>query len=485
MSGTPAWDLAGLLAAANPDWRLPATPSGRDPEREADPLPPPVWLDAALRVLGPRAPALLVIDGPRQTGKSALLAQLARHWIAEGHPPQHVCRLPLEHGPLRWIAPEALIEAWQALSPGGAGSAGRPGLLLVDDFALWPAPAQDSLAQFALDGRFRVVVAGVDLEACRRRWQARGLALGQLALRPLNFAEFLALRGETPALPPAPRSLRLLFDWQPPQFEALAAAATSLERPFADYLGQGGYPAAVRAPDAAAAQRELREQVLMRALRWDAPGRHGVRRVDQLEAALSGLAIQAGRLLDMPAWCAGLEVERPTARHFLLLLEQAGLLARVPPLGYGDQVQRARFLVCLGDPALGPALLWQAGAPAGKAQALSALWLHLRDGYTARGGALCYAPLGSRHHALVVSAGTRVLPFALHWPEGAATGPGAAALRRLCAGAGLGRGYLATAACRDFGLLPAQPGAAAIMRVPLALLCWWLAQAGRTPAEPD
>lgn len=54
--------------------------------------------------------------------------------------------------------------------------------------------------------------------------------------------------------------------------------------------------------------------------------RHGVRRVLDLEHAFLYLCLHDGGLLDMVDLCSNLEVKRPTAQHFIELLEAMHLI---------------------------------------------------------------------------------------------------------------------------------------------------------------
>ena len=475
----PAFDLPGLLQAANPWWQ------GGAPEPMAA---PPTGLPRALALLqGAPPPQLLVIEGGRQTGKSHLLAALAAALLADGCAPEQVCRIALDLTALRWCSAEAIDAAWAERTGTLAGRRFQ----LVDDLDCWPQREQDSLAQLSLDPGRTVVVAARDDPGRVMRWRAAGLRVARLQLAPVGFGGFLAQRGVAPELPPPPRSLRELFDWPIREFARHQTSVQTLNHHIVDYLQRGGYPGAIHARDPQEAQRHLREDLLPRILRWDAPARHGVRRGDDLERTLHHLAAGAGALLDVPALCAEVSVERPTVRHFLDLLEDAGLLLRLAPVGYGHSVQRARWLVTLPDPALAGALLQRPpsahdlGDPALAGAISSALSRHLHAAYRTRGGALRYAQLG-RRTMLVVESGSRLLPFLQHDVPGRATPRGLAPLATFCTRQGLPRAYVATRLPEDFGPLPRNhPDAPALMRIPSALLCLWLAAAEPDPVESD
>ncbi|MDE3011220.1 MAG: ATP-binding protein, partial [Pseudomonadota bacterium] len=478
-AGAEAADAALLLAASNPWWQDPDWNPATDGQGAA-------FRALSTLLLGAAPPSLVVIEGSRQTGKSQLLDALAGALLGGGAAARRVCRLPLEHGPMRWLAPELLVETWQ--TGDGCAAAADHGsareFVLIDDAQLWSGAALDSMAQYAVEAGRVLVFAGLALADCVARWRAVGLRVAHCRLAPLDFAAFLAVRGITPALPARPQSLRALFEWPAADFPAAQTGLAALAAPFQDYLQRGGYPGAVHAPDVASAQRVLREQVVMRSLRWDAVTHHGVRRVDELEATLTLLAHAAGAPLDVPQLCARLTVERPTVRHFLELLEQLALLVRVPPLGYGERVQRARPLVYMADPALGAALWWQQAPPQTR-QAESALLLHLLRAYGRR-GRVRFLPLARQAgHVLLVTAGASALPFALHWGAQAADPRLLTALASACTREGIARAYLVTRDADEFGPLPApRDSGVAVMRIPAPLLCLWLAAAAPAALDP-
>ena len=464
------FDLPGLLHACNPGWRAAGGTAQPTPVAHAERLSRQLLADAA--------PAAALVEGSRQTGKSTLLDAVAERLLAELPTATAVCRLRLADTPLRWCEVDAIYAAWQAASP----CTGRH-FLLIDDVDLWSAKRQGEL--IALVHRTGVQL----LVACTRPGSLPDLLLRsgrsptRVHLRPANFAEFLAFHGQPAPLPVAPQSLRLLFDWSAAHFRELGDGLRPLQLQFLRYLAHGGYPGARTAASPEAAQRYLREEVVTRHLRWDAPACDGVRRGSELELTLAYLAARSGSLLDIPDLCAHLSVERPTARQFITLLESMGLLQRIAPLGYGHQVRRARFLICLADPALPAALLWQSISDPQVLECAGhhALQRHLRGAYATRGAEIRFATIKPQQHTLIVGAGAQCLPFALQFAPRRSRGRDFGAVARLCTEHGVARAYLATRLGEDIGPLNDMPAAGpAVMRVPLALLCLWL-----SAAEPD
>jgi predicted AAA+ superfamily ATPase len=73
----------------------------------------------------------------------------------------------------------------------------------------------------------------------------------------------------------------------------------------------------------------------------------GVRRILDLEHTFLYLCLHDGAILNMTDLCERVGVTRPTAQHFIELLEATHLIYRLPPFGYGKDVLRGRFKIYL------------------------------------------------------------------------------------------------------------------------------------------
>ncbi len=100
--------------------------------------------------------------------------------------------------------------------------------------------------------------------------------------------------------------------------------------------------------------------------------------------------------------CSNLEVKRPTAQHFIELLEATHLIYRLAPYGYGKDVLRARFKIYLADAAIAPAVMLKGKAILEDAAALgvateTAVFKHLFARYYAQNVRFSYWR-GKREH---------------------------------------------------------------------------------------
>jgi uncharacterized protein len=215
------------------------------------------------------SPALHVLRGPRQVGKSTDLKLLARRAIGSGAEPRGVVYLALDL--LEGQPAAALVESVaRALELAAAGEA-RPRLILLDEVT---AAGRWQTAVKALwdDGRIDrdvVVCTGssaIDLAtgAAERLPGRRGAGRDLLVL-PQDFAAFA--RAVDGANPPGP-GLTVAELVDPAGREALGDALVhlpSLQRALERYLRFGGLPAAVAEAAAGAAEPSAETQAVL----WD------------------------------------------------------------------------------------------------------------------------------------------------------------------------------------------------------------------------
>ena len=178
-----------------------------------------------------------------------------------------------------------------------------------------------------------------------------------IRLTTLSFYEFAKLR-RLP-LPPLPRiaDLAELFRYSASDFLRTGEIAAPYTGHFHDYLLRGGFPQTAQVESITEAQRLLRDDIIDKVLKRDMTALFGVRRILDLEHTFLYLCMHEGRFPDMRALCSNLEVKRPTAQHFIELLEATHLIYRLQPFGYGKEVLRGRFRIYLADPAIPPAVI--------------------------------------------------------------------------------------------------------------------------------
>lgn len=468
-------ELVAVLAQFNPWWRG---------EAIAD---VPKWRRAAFRELhgwltAPPAPRAVMLSGARQIGKTTLMLQAADVLLRAGVPAANILYATFDHPILKLAGIDAVIDAWREREPRAEG----PEYLLLDeaqfirDWGTWVKHQVDFRKdrRIAFTGSAMPLVEA-DQESGVGRWHT-------IRLTTLSFYEYLQIkRLQLPELPRL-RSLRDLFDWAPADFYRATELGRDYVGHFHEYLLRGGFPQTAQVDSVTQAQRLLREDIIDKVLKRDMTALFGVRRVLDLEHTFLYLCLHDGGLLDMVDLCSNLEVKRPTAQHFIELLEATHLIYRLAPYGYGKDVLRARFKIYLADAAIAPAVMLKGKAILEDAAALgvateTAVFKHLFARYYAQNVRFSYWR-GKREHEvdLVAEAGGELIPFGVKYRAQHTGARELKGLIELCQAKRIARGYVVTKSLDDFGPMQGLPLAEAaalptqIMRIPAPLLCYWM-----------
>lgn len=477
----PKEELVSVLGQFNPWWR-------GEPVADL-----PQWRRAAFRELHawmtqPPAPRAVLLSGARQIGKTTLMLQCVDVLLRSGVPAANILYATFDHPVLKLAGVDAVLDAWREREPKVQG----PEYLFLDeaqfirrhgyDLGTWVKHQVD----FRKERRIAFTGSAMPLiqtghESGVGRWHT-------IRLTTLSFYEYLQIKQLGLPQLPGLRSLRDLFEWTPADFHRTSELARAYVGHFHEYLVRGGFPQTAQVDSITQAQRLLREDIIDKVLKRDMTALFGVRRVLDLEHTFLYLCMHDGGLLDMVDLCANLQVKRPTAQHFIELLEAAHLIYRLPPSGYGKDILRARFKVYLADAAIAPAVMLKGKAFLEDAAALgiateTAVFKHLFTRYYAQSVRFSYWR-GKRDLEvdLLAEVGEEIIPFEVKYRAQHTGARELKGLIELCQAKRIARGYVVTKSLDDFGPMhglpntPVEAGnaAAQIMRIPAPLLCWWM-----------
>lgn len=465
-------ELVSVLSQFNPWWRG---------EGIAD---LPAWRRAAFRELhtwitNPPAPRAVLLSGARQIGKTTLMLQAAAVLLEKGVPPANILYATFDHPILKLAGIDAVLDAWRQREPKAEGIE----YLFLDeaqfirDWGTWVKHQVDFSKQrrIAFTGSAMPLVEAGQ-ESGVGRWHT-------IRLTTLSFYEYLQLKKLS--LPPLPqiRSLRDVFDWPQTDFYRVGEMAAPYVGHFHDYLVRGGFPQTAQVESVTQAQRLLREDIIDKVLKRDMTALFGVRRVLDLEHTFLYLCMHDGGLLDMPDLCANLEVKRPTAQHFIALLEATHLIYRLPPFGYGKDILRGRFKIYLADAAIAPAVMLKGKGILEDSAALgvateTAVFKHLFARYYPQNVRFSYwRGKKDREVDLVAEVGGQIIPFEVKYRAQHTGLRDLKGLLELCQQKSIDRGYVVTKSLDDFGLVANLPETGArVLRIPAPLLCYWMGE---------
>jgi uncharacterized protein len=465
-------EIATVLGQFNPWWR--GTPVGDlPPWRRA------TWHELHRWVVSPPAPRAVLLSGARQIGKTTLLLQSVRELLGRGIPAANILYATFDHPILKLAGIEAVIEAWREREPRVAGLE----YLFLDEAQLIRDWATWIKHQVDFDRQRRIVFTGSAMPLLEAEQESGVGRWHTIRLTTLSFYEYLQIKNlQLPQLPRV-NSLAELFEHPASSFYRIQELAKPYVAHFHEYLVRGGFPQTAQVESVGQAQRLLREDIIDKVLKRDMTALFGVRRILELEYTFLFLCMHDGGLLDMPALCSNLEVTRPTAQQFIKLLEATHLIYRLNPFGYGKEVLRGRFKIYLADAAISPAVMLRGKDIIDDPNALgvateTAVFKHLFTRYYSRQVRFTYWRGKQNYEVdLVAELGDELIPFEVKYRAEHTGVRQLKGLLELCANKRVERGYVVTKSLDDFGSLTLPEGISTkIMRVPAALLCYWLGE---------
>ena len=466
-------ELVAVLGQFNPWW-------GSDAIADL-----PTWRRAAFRELHtwlttPPTPRAVLLSGARQIDKTTLMLQSVDALLRSGVPAANILYATFDHPILTLAGIDAVLAAWREREPKTDGLE----YLFLDEAQFIRGWGTWVKHQVDFQKGRRIAFTGSAMPLVEEGQESGVGRWHTIRLTTLSFFEYLQIKKL--ALPTLPKlnSLRDLFHWPPAEFYRTTEAAAPYVGHFHEYLVRGGFPQTAQIESITQAQRLLREDIIDKVLKRDMTALFGVRRVLDLEHTFLYLCMHDGGLLDMVALCANLAVKRPTAQHFIELLVATHLIYRLPPFGYGKEVLRARFKIYLADAAIAPAVMLKGKALLQDPAALgiateTAVFKHLFARYYAQNVRFtCWRGKKDHEVDLVAEVNGEIIPFEVKYRAQHTGARDLKGLLELCEQKRITRAYVVTKSLEDFGLMTGLPQnqepSAQIMRVPAALLCYWM-----------
>jgi len=465
-------ELIGTLTQFNPWWKGESIPD----------LPPwkrAAWGELKTWLLEPPTARAIMLSGARQVGKTTLLLQAIDTLIENHIPPSNILYATFDHPILKLAGLDAVIEAWREREPRGAA----PEFIFLDEVQFIRNCGTWIKHQVDFFKDRRIFFTGSAMPLVERTRESGVGRWHTIRMTTLSFYEYVQLKKIV--VPPLPhlKSLVELFSWPKAEFDRVGELSRPLIGHFHDYLVRGGFPGTAGIESVTQAQRLLREDIIDKVLKRDMTAIFGVRRIIELEHVFLYLCMHDGGLLDMVDLCKNLGVQKPTANNFIDLFEASHLVYRLAPFGYGKEVLRARYKIYLADPAIAGAVLLKGKDMLDDPVALgaateTATFRHLYARYYSQNVCFSYWR-GSRDKEvdLVAQIEGKIVPFEVKYRSQEAKGRDLKGLLELCREKKVDHGYVVTKSATDFGPLHvAGMGSTRIMRLPAALLCYWLGQ---------
>lgn len=425
----------------------------------------------------------LMISGARQVGKTTLILQVIDDLLRDNKThPVNILYVTFDHPLIKLAGVEAVLEAWREKVP---KQEGREFIFLdeiqfMDNWEIWVKHQVDFFKQR------QIIFTGSAMTLLEERRESGYGRWETMRLGTLSFDEYIHLKKINLPLLPKVQSLEELFSWDKSTFDKISNIANPYIEYFHDYLIKSGFPQIALLESITQSQRFLREDIIDKSLKRDITALFGIRRVLDLEQTFLYLCMHDSSLLDMTILCNNLGIPRPTAQNFIDILEATHLIYRLRPFGYGKEILRARYKIYLADAAIAPAVLLKGKSLLDDSQALgvsveTAVYKHLATKrYQQQNVGFTYWKGGIKDFEVdfLAEVEGQLIPFEVKYRNQHTQLADLQGLLNLCDQKNLGKGYVITKSLKDFGLMEGlQSTKIRILRIPAALLCYWMGEA--------
>lgn len=466
----PKEELTFILAQFNPWWRQSAISDLPQWKRA-------VFNELFMWVSNPPAHRAIMLSGPRQVGKTTLILQTIDLLLKQGVQPGNILYITFDHPIFKIVGLEAILDAWRELEPKAEGAE----YLFLDEAQFIPGFGTWIKHQIDFSKHRKIVFTGsamplsnIDQESGVGRWHT-------IQIATLSFYEYLQIK-QIP-LPTIPNLNKLsdLFSYSTLELLKITDAAQNLIGHFHEYLCKGGFPQTALVENVSQAQRLLREDIIDKVLKRDMTALFGVRRVIELEQLFIYLCMHDGGIQDSTTLSNNLGVTRPTINNYINLLENAHLLYRLPPYGYGKDILRARNKLYLADPAIAPSILMKGKSILEEPNALghsveTAIATHLAGHCRENHIRLSYwlSPK-DKELDIIAEMGSSLTPIEVKYQTQTTVLRDIQGLTEFCSQkTAIQEGYVITKSPNDVGSIETK--STRIMRIPGCLLCYWIGE---------
>jgi len=282
---------------------------------------------------------VLLMEGPRQVGKTMILRHIIDEYLGQGYPPELLIyidaqdpELDLKNRSLRELIQNCLVHAETRLGPMRAD---RPPLILLDEIQ-YADRWSDWLKVLAdrADFQAKIIATGSALRLSRGTRES-GVGRWKIVDVPhLSFFEYIdvikPVTSESLGFPDLPFD----WNWRAPDDASFQKIKNSLpferlQPLFNEYLAKGGYPDPAGKEEEAVAQEMIREEIVSRVLQ-DPVDLKIVRGKLELQRLFYYLATHTAEILSKDTISKESGLNRQTLNDYMQCLTDIHLIATAP-----------------------------------------------------------------------------------------------------------------------------------------------------------
>jgi hypothetical protein len=313
-------NLFSLLAFHNPWWLTGAVPAELNL-----PFRRPVF-EMILSYL--KLDRVVILKGPRRTGKSTLMFQFLNHLLQQGIEPRRLFYLPFDDPAIDHSFSDILLEYEKQLSR--EISRGAEVYCFFDEIQHleeWSAHLKKYL-----DKKWPVkfIVSGSSASLIKHGAESLAGRSVEEVILPFSFYEFLLFNmeeNENRLLKELRTSFTILAPAVPAQVALLERKIAIL---FEKYLAMGGFPHLFSVQETLLRKKLLQENVIEKVIYRDLVKRYGIKKPDTLEKMFLYLASQSSDILNITSLANSLKLSREYAQEYLRYLQETYLVMITP-----------------------------------------------------------------------------------------------------------------------------------------------------------
>lgn len=254
---------------------------------------------------------VMLLRGPRRTGKSTLLYQAIRHLLGSGTEPRAILYFSFDGNP---GTVQELLDLYRDTVLGRPIPAEGRVYLFLDEVQKCKGWSEEVKRNYDLFPNLKFVLSGsVSFDMVRGSTESLAGRAVETKLMPMSFAEYLGLRGIPVPARGAPLREFLL-------------AEEGIRPYFAHYLTSGGFPEMATVSDPVRIRDYVLSSVVQRVVYGDLAQAGGGGDSDAMMATLRAISEMPGMLLNFETLGSSLGKDRRTVSSYITRMEQAMII---------------------------------------------------------------------------------------------------------------------------------------------------------------
>lgn len=295
---------------------------------------------------------ILVIKGPRRTGKTTLLYQMASHFIDKDVRPENIFFLSVEDIESREDFDE-IVKIYQQLTKRVINKQTKV-YFFLDEIQFLQNWSLSLKRYFDKKYPIKFIVSGSAASLIKRGSESLAGRTVEEVILPFSFYEYLDYHVRDEKLKEIIDGLRKEFDFRRlPSKNSLIPYETRIKIVFEEYLNKGGFPHLFKVKEKILWQKLLREDVIEKVIYRDLIELYQIKKPSVMEKLFLYLAEHSSELLNVSNIANSLALSREYTERYVDYLRGAYLIFKLKRYSRAVETQIRKLEKCyVSDPGL-------------------------------------------------------------------------------------------------------------------------------------